>query len=138
MGKIKDLTESFNFVDTNQAQSMNSFINETLWMVNQYHIWHLQTKDYSEHMAIGEFYDKLEDLLDSLAENFIGAKGEFKVDAIKPYSNYSKSTVVTALQNYGELVSDVASKVQDKNSSKVIMDEIESLVASTLYKLGLK
>ena len=136
MGKITNLNESFEFTEAPKVEAINAFVNKSLWMVTQYHIWHLQTKDHSEHMAVGRFYENLNYLLDKVAENFIGANGNLTVVDGEPFTNYSKAKIKSTLQEFGELVSQTGGIVADKNSSKVIMDEIESLVASTLYKLG--
>ena len=40
------------------------------------HYWHLRTTSYAKHMALGGFYEGLQDLTDSLLEAYIGKYGE--------------------------------------------------------------
>jgi DNA-binding ferritin-like protein len=107
-------------------------------MVTQYHIWHLQTKEYAEHMAIGDFYEGLNEKLDSIAEHFIGTGGNISVSEGQEFSNYSKSNVLGRLEEFGEFVNMVNNSLEGKNQLKVVLDEIEGCVSQTLYKLGLK
>jgi hypothetical protein len=39
---------------------------------NQSHIFHLQTKSYSEHKALNDYYDNIVDLYDGLIESYQG------------------------------------------------------------------
>ena len=38
-------------------------------------VWHQQTLVYSEHKTLNEFYDEINDLLDSLSESYAGIYG---------------------------------------------------------------
>jgi hypothetical protein len=40
------------------------------------HILHLQTTSYAEHVALGEFYKELPDLVDTVIESIQGKYGE--------------------------------------------------------------
>jgi len=42
---------------------------------NNTHIAHWKTKSYAEHVALGDFYDKVIDLVDSLVECYQGNFG---------------------------------------------------------------
>jgi DNA-binding ferritin-like protein len=132
------IIEEFMITKPQHQEEVNKLINESLWMVTQFHIWHLQTKSYAEHMAIGEFYEAIGEKLDSLAEHYIGTSGTFQVTESKALSNYSKAALKSTLIAYGESVNTVSTLIDNNNSLKVVLDEIEGCTAQTLYKLGLK
>ena len=138
MKLAQKIVEEFMISQPLHQEEVNKLINESLWMVTQFHVWHLQTKSYAEHMAIGEFYEMLGDKLDALAEHFIGTSGNFQVTESKALSNYSKPSLKNTLMAYGEMVNSVSTLLDNNNSLKVVLDEIEGCTASTLYKLGLK
>jgi DNA-binding ferritin-like protein len=98
----------------------------------QAHIFHLQTKSYSQHMALNSYYDGLIDSADSLAEAYQGREGIIE--------EYPKVSVVTS--DPIKLVEQVRSWV-DKNRKSCsqyseiqnLIDELQDLNNSTLYKL---
>ena len=51
---------------------IEKFISTLFASRTQAHIYHLQTKSYAEHIAIGEFYESITDTIDSIAEMAIG------------------------------------------------------------------
>jgi hypothetical protein len=56
--------------------NMGTFILTLLHAATNTHILHWQTKSFAEHMALGEFYEALPGLIDSLVEATQGATGE--------------------------------------------------------------
>ena len=54
------------------------------------HLLHWKTKSYSEHVALGKFYEGLPELVDELAEALIGKfdeRPEFPATYYKPAAN---------------------------------------------------
>jgi hypothetical protein len=100
----------------------------------QTHVFHLQTDSYAEHKALQKYYEGIDALLDSLIEAY---QGEF--DIIKNYKSYpmksyeGKESVISFLE---ELLNYTRETTEDYPSYlKNIVDEIEVLITSTLYKL---
>jgi hypothetical protein len=97
------------------------------------HLLHLQTSSYSQHEALGELYDNLPNLVDSVIESYQGKYG-----LITSYpSGYAPPTVgplefVSELSDY--LASSRAEVAPDSEIQNAI-DEIQALLNSTIYKL---
>jgi DNA-binding ferritin-like protein len=98
------------------------------------HVLHLTTRSYATHKALNDFYDAIPGLVDSLAEAYIGIHGI--PDGIHaPYIKPGDPTT---------LIADLADWIEDNRDKAVpsgdtcllnIVDEIQALCASTLYKL---
>jgi hypothetical protein len=100
------------------------------------HIMHINSRSYSSHEALGDFYDKLLDLTDRFAESAIGhyqgiiwpnvlSDGMVPVQDLDP---------IPYLRNVQSIVTRTSDLV-DKEDLKNIVAEILELVSSTLYKL---
>lgn len=71
---------------------MNQIIEQLLHLQLQSKIFHWQTQSYAQHNAFGQFYDKLDDLIDRLVEVYQGRYGD--------HLQYNKTI---ALKNMGEV-----------------------------------
>ena len=97
------------------------------------HILHFQTRSFSQHMALDTFYNELPGLVDEVVEAYQGKYG-----LVMEYpSGYSVPTTapidfVSALSDY--VMSTRASVASDSELQNLI-DEIQQLIDSTLYKL---
>ena len=96
-------------------------------------ILHRQTRSYSEHTALGEYYEAIIPLVDSLTETIQGLEGEiidYPVDYYGPASSGLEE--LTSLKEY---VSEERKGLPDNSEIQNIVDEIAALIDSTLYKL---
>lgn len=111
------------------------FVMCSLGAITDTHIMHWTTDSYAKHQALGDFYDGLQDLIDSWAEAFMGKAGvltafptectitngdpmRYLKDYLVKVDTYRRSTGFpqdTALQN--------------------IVDEMVALAQTTIYKL---
>jgi len=102
---------------------------------NQIHAFHLQTKSFSEHTALGVYYNSIGDLLDGIVESYQG-----KYDIIANYENFglesykSGEATVAYLKALAKKVEDTFSKVEDTYIQNQL-DGITELIYSTIYKL---
>lgn len=102
---------------------------------NQVHAFHLQTKSFSEHSALGGYYTSIGDLFDGIVESYQG-----KYDIVANYENFSlepyKSTesTVSYLKALAKKVEDTFSKVEDTYIQNQL-DGVTELLYSTIYKL---
>ena len=97
-------------------------------------ILHRQTRSFAEHMALGEFYDSLGDLVDTLIESYQGCYGlvmDYPLDAKMPPLN----NPVAMLSGLGDYVKAKRKAVADESQFQNQIDEIATLIDSTLYKL---
>ena len=99
------------------------------------HSVHLNTRSYAKHKALQKFYDGVIDLADTFAEAYQGKYG--LIGPISLHSAKKTTNVVEFLEDQLEEIHSVRYKVVDKDCTAIhnIIDEIEGLYMSTLYKL---
>jgi hypothetical protein len=99
------------------------------------HSTHLNTRSYSKHIALNEFYDGIIDLADKFAEAYQGKYG--LIGPISLMSAKKTNNVVEFLEGQLEDLEQMRYKVVDKECTPLqnIIDEIFGLYYSTLYKL---
>lgn len=100
----------------------------------QVHIYHLQSKSYSEHMALNTFYDEIVGLTDSLIEQYQGKYGIVTVYPSIPLIIQYPIDYIKNLRSFVEVERYTSLKKEDTHLQN-ITDEIISLIDSTLYKL---
>ncbi len=89
----------------------------------------------SVHKALGEFYEAMPGLIDSVAEQYQGAREKLlEYPTVTPYKCGS---VQEALSHMKELYAEVNNLQKLMTFSEVTnqLDEVKSLIASTKYKL---
>ena len=100
------------------------------------HREHLRTKSYSQHMALGSFYEEIVDLADGLAEMYQGRHGIIKDIPLLDDENEFLDPV-DMLVAHLRFVEDNRYEAVEKTDT-AIQNHIDSVVAlylSTLYKL---
>lgn len=101
--------------------------------VTNTHILHLQSQKYSEHIALGEFYNGLSDLVDQLVESMQG-----KFQQILTYPQEYIAPSATGLQEVQELSTffqQMRGALPQDTEIQNVCDEIQTLMNSTIYKL---
>lgn len=111
------------------------FAARALHAVTMGHMLHLQTRSFSEHMALNDFYSGMGDLADSFIESYQG-KYWIIEDYPDGFECPSKGAVeeIRAFSDYVESTRRAKDFPQDSELQNAI-DEIQSLINSTLYKL---
>lgn len=118
-----------------KSDPVMQFVQCLLHSVTNAHILHFQSLSYSQHMALGAYYDEVGDLVDGFVEAFQGKyglltkyKAEYELPESDPvdYMIYLKDEVAT-LRRMPEFPQD--SELQNE------VDTIANLINSTLYKL---
>lgn len=102
----------------------------------QVHVFHLQTKSYAEHMALGGYYGEIGDLFDGLIESYQGKYGiiknyeSFKVDSYK-----NSAQLVSYFKMLDEEVAKLRTEVDKDTYLANQVDTVVELIQSTLYKI---
>lgn len=112
---------------------VGEFLLTLLHAVTNTHILHLQSQSYAQHVALGDFYEGLDDLTDSLIEAIQGLTGEivqYPADYYAP-----AATAMDELEDLGEYVRETRSALPQESEIQNIVDEIAQLIDSTSYKL---
>ena len=100
---------------------------------NEAHIAHWATKSFSEHMALGDFYDEVIDLIDKFVEAYQGQFGRIEVtqlrtDLEKDVLYWLNEDVKWMQENCDEITGEI-------EALENILQEIEGLYLTTIYKL---
>lgn len=106
------------------------FIGKLFSCRDSVHLAHLKTQSYAQHIALGEYYDSLLDLIDSLCESYQGLYG--LLDITIPESKVNNPIdCIQKTYNWIDINRDIFKESFIQN----IIDEIQALNAQTLYKL---
>jgi len=109
-----------------------TFVATLLHSATNAHFMHLQTDSYAKHKALQKYYEQIVDLADTYAEVYQGC-----YEVIKAYPSdfpLAKDPLkyITAMKDF---VEDIRIELPSESQLQNIVDEICSLIDSTLYKL---
>jgi hypothetical protein len=121
--------------EKNESSNIVDMISTLLHSQTQAHIFHLQTKTYSEHKALQKYYEGIDGLVDGIVESYQG-----KYDIITGYKTINtvdyKST--EQLISYFKELDDNIEKNRKSVKESYIqnqIDTVQELIYGTLYKL---
>lgn len=112
---------------------MEELIARTFALRNAVHLAHWASRSYSEHVALGEFYDEVLDKLDLVVEAYQGLFGLVgQVPVLGARSNAIVDEIRTELEWLTTNRDEIA-----KNNSVISnqLDDMGHFYATTLYKL---
>jgi hypothetical protein len=101
----------------------------------QVHIFHLQTKTYSEHKALQNYYEGINGLVDGIVESY---QGKYEIitgyKTIKTVDYKSTEQVISYFKELDENIEKNRTSVKESYIQNQI-DGVQELIYSTLYKL---
>jgi len=104
-----------------------------LFMSRTYaHMAHLKTGSYAKHVALGEFYDGIVGLADTLAEASQGKWGKLDIPYVELKGDIDDP--INALDTHLTMIDNMQKRC-DVPFIDNIIQEVQSLYSSTLYKL---
>jgi hypothetical protein len=112
--------------------AIKTFASTMLHSITCAHILHLQTTSYAAHIALNEYYEQVEDLIDAWIEAFQGKYG-----IIDKYDNTFEQHD-NALDYMGGMIDwlkGIRPALPQDTELQNIVDEIAALIDSTVYKL---
>ena len=112
----------------------DEFVTRQLQARTLSHIAHWATDSYSQHMALGAFYEGLTELVDGFVEQFQGYYGkrmapEVKAGTAGAIDDYLEGEVEWIELNRYEVCD------KDETALQNTIDEVVALYQTTLYKL---
>ena len=112
--------------------SCPQFIAESMALRTAAHLAHLSSESYAQHVALGDFYSALIDVVDQYAEVYMGTAGRIKSfpPATPPAGN-----LISHLTAYLDTVAAEQAEDGENRALGNILDEIQALTAQTIYKL---
>ena len=137
--KAMRLSEQENKKEENNSIKTNSgfkgMVSSLLHSQTQVHIFHLQTKSYSEHKALQGYYEGIDALVDGLIESYQG-----KYDVITQYNSIknedykSNEQIIKYFKALDTMIEKNRKGVKESFIQNQI-DTVQELINSTVYKL---
>jgi high-affinity Fe2+/Pb2+ permease len=123
-------------VDNTKTDSgFKDMVSILLHSQTQVHIFHLQTKSYSEHKALQKYYEGIDALVDGIIESY---QGKYDVvtgyNSIKTEDYKSPEQVIKYFKALDSMVEKNRKSVKESYIQNQI-DTVQELIYSTLYKL---
>lgn len=112
--------------------SCPQFIAESMALRTAAHLAHLSSESYAQHVALGDFYSALIDLVDRYAEVYMGTDGRIK--SFPPVTPPA-GNLISHLTAYLDTVAAEQAEDGENRALGNILDEIQALTAQTIYKL---
>ena len=97
------------------------------------HFAHWSTNSYSEHVALGEYYDEIIDLVDALVEAYMGCYTQLK-DFPEVYHK-PKGDTVSYFVSLQRFVKEARQDLPKETQIVQLIDNIAELIDTTIYKL---
>jgi hypothetical protein len=112
---------------------IGDFILAILHTITNTHILHWQSKSFSEHTALGEFYNELQDLVDTLVESM---QGKYQTILQFPATYHAPAASgLEELQVFGQYFAQGRQQLPQDSEIQNLCDEIAALIDQTTYKL---
>jgi hypothetical protein len=133
----KDLLNGLSSESNSATETSNlvDMIATLLHSQTQVHIFHLQTKTYSEHKALQNYYEGIDGLVDGIVESY---QGKYEIIAgyktIKTVDYKSTEQVISYFKELDENIEKNRTSVKESYIQNQI-DTVQELIYSTLYKL---
>jgi hypothetical protein len=97
------------------------------------HLFHLCTTDYAAHMALEEFYKKMPELVDRLAENYLATTATTNFQVCVVPNSLDPVKYLESLQEY--IIRYQTAKLNNESAFQSLVDDISNLIGVTLYRL---
>lgn len=117
-----------------QHQDCAMFVQTLLHSATIAHQLHLQSKSYSEHKALGAFYEEIPDLVDAVVESYQGKYGLIE-DYPTNYHNAGRKNALAYMESLQKFVSEARGSLPQDSELQNEVDNIANLINSTVYKL---
>ena len=111
----------------------STFVSVLLHSGTNAHLLHWTTSSFSAHQALGEYYQAIPELVDQLAEAYMGRYGQFTKFSDEYY--LPTDDPVEYMEGIKYFVQDSREVMPEDSEIQNLIDEIAQLIDSTLFKL---
>ena len=133
--KVMHLNEQENKSETKSNSGFKNMVSTLLHSQTQVHIFHLQTKSYSEHKALQNYYEGIDKLVDGIIESYQGKYDIIKnYDSVKTEDYKSSEQVINYFKSLDAMIDNARKSVKESFLQNQI-DTVQELIFSTVYKL---
>jgi hypothetical protein len=102
---------------------------------NVAHIHHWKTKSFAQHLALGELYDLLSSMADSLAEMYMGAHGDLNDIAHDEHTGWDKHDALGFIVQLHQGLEELKRSIPQEEWFVNKYEELQGSVAQIKYKL---
>jgi hypothetical protein len=99
------------------------------------HIMHWQTESYAQHVALGEFYQAMPDLVDGVVEAYQGKNNVILSKFPIEMESYEDMTPLNYMEYLNQELYESRGLFGDDSEIQNLVDEIADLIDTTIYKL---
>ena len=122
-------------------KTMIDFIQNNMNFLNDVQSYHWQTKSYAEHEALGEYYNKFNELNDRLVETYQGKTGErikFSAELRPGIMNYAdKEIVKSEVNKQADRINEAYKQVEGQIDLESILEDMQEATSQLSYHLSL-
>jgi DNA-binding ferritin-like protein len=116
------------------AQLMGEFL-ESVTSIHKLHLKITGPGSFAAHLALGDFYDKIGDLADSIVESYQGCTEKIlPIPQVDPMKVESVDQALQFLRNMYKKVNEIQATCQHSEINNEL-DNVKTLINSTKYKL---
>ena len=134
--KVMHLNEQENKPETKGNSGFKNMVSTLLHSQTQVHIFHLQTKSYSEHKALQGYYEGIDKLVDGIIESYQGKYDIVKnYDSVKTEDYKSVDQVINYFEALSKYVEAIRTKIPQDSYIQNEVDTVVKLIETTKYKL---
>ena len=123
-------------------KTMIDFIQNNMNFLNDVQSYHWQTKSYAEHEALGEYYNKFNELNDRLVETYQGKTHErisFSAELRPGIRNYADNAdVCSEVCKTSDRINEAYKKIQGQIDLESILEDMLEATSQLCYHLTLK
>ena len=121
------------------AKNMEKLCVEMLKHINIMKLFHFQTRKYSAHKAVDEYYGKLQEKFDELFEAMQGKFGKLNMHVLDiPAAHIPNDTnISSSVRQFHEMMKNMSGFYADSSDIVNIRDEIMAAADTFLYLLTL-
>ena len=121
---------------------MIDFIQKNINFLNDVQSYHWQTKSYAEHEALGEYYNKFNELNDRLVETYQGKINQrisFSAELRPGIMNYAdKEIVKSEVNKQADRINEAYKLIQGQIDLESILEDMLEATSQLCYHLTLK
>lgn len=117
------------------VETVGKFFGLLMHSRNIFHIKHLQTKSFAEHIALDELYKSLPDHIDSIIESYQGRTGKIIEKYYFPNDTYPNKTPLEYAIIIRDFVDANRNTLGKYSEIQNLVDELIGQLNSTIYKL---
>ena len=120
---------------------MIDFIQKNINFLNDVQSYHWQTKSYAEHEALGEYYNKFNELNDRLVETYQGKINErikFSAELRPGIMNYAdKEIVKSEVNKQADRINEAYKLIEGQIDLESILEDMQEATSQLSYHLSL-